>query len=102
MLHERVVCYACTFTVVQVNAVCVQSVDLRKEPEFFVLWGKLCVVERVRVSPHVAQPDVKPRISENETEALIGQVDHPIGRRAQQTVLQEHNRSRSSCKEGQM
>lgn len=45
----------------------------------------------VSISSHVTQPHIKTAICGYKGEALVRQISHPIGGRAQQTMLYKYN-----------
>lgn len=71
-----------------------------KVPEGGGVGAQACVVAAVRIPPAVPQPNVPPRIRQDEGQALVRVVQHPGGAGIQQAVLQEHRAARGGTWRG--
>ena len=53
------------------------------------------MIPGVGVPPDVTHPDVKAAVGKNVGQALVGQVDDPVGAGAEQPMLQEKHWTRA-------
>ena len=51
------------------------------------------MLQGVDIASDIPQPYIEPSISQNESKALIGEIRQPVCRRAEQSVLEEDDRS---------